>query len=88
MIEAADYILNALKIDKIDIAIVEGSGLTEISKYLIPNPVIIDLSNVPHAPLPAAQGHKKEILYGIVNGKRTIIFNGRIHTYDGYRTLH
>lgn len=56
--EAADYILNRLGIDKIDISIVEGSGLLDISDHLIKDPQIISLYDVPHSPIPTAIGHK------------------------------
>lgn len=85
--EAAEYILSKLGIDKIDISIVEGSGLLDISNYLLTDPVIISLYDVPHSPIPTAIGHKQEILYGLIQGKRTVIWNGRIHIYEGYRVL-
>jgi len=77
-----------LGIDKIDISIVEGSGLLDISTHLIPDPVVVNMSDVPHCPIPTAIGHKQGILYGVLNGKRTIIWNGRIHYYEGYRVAH
>ena len=56
--EAATYILSKLNIDKIDISIVEGSGLLDISNHLLVDPVIISLYDVPHSPIPTAIGHK------------------------------
>lgn len=88
MVEAAEYILKRLGVDKIDISIVEGSGLLDISSHLIPDPITINMSEVPHCPIPTAIGHKQGILYGIINGRRTIIWNGRIHYYEGYRVAH
>lgn len=46
------------------------------------------MSEVPYCPIPTAIGHKQGILYGLLNGKRTIIWNGRIHYYEGYRASH
>lgn len=56
--EAADYILKRLGIDKIDISIVEGSGLLETSHHLIKEPIVISLFDIPHSPIPTAIGHK------------------------------
>ena len=56
--EAAEFVLNRLGVDKIDIAIVEGSGLADLADYLIPEPILIDLAEIPHCPIPTALGHK------------------------------
>ncbi|CDW84928.1 purine nucleoside phosphorylase [Stylonychia lemnae] len=77
-----------LGVEKIDLSIVEGSGLLDISHHLIPDPIVIQMTDVPHCPIPTAIGHKQQIFYGIVNGRRTIIWNGRIHYYEGYRVCH
>jgi hypothetical protein len=50
--------LQKLGVDKIDVAIVEGSGLLDIANHILPDPVIISLYDVPHAPIPTAIGHK------------------------------
>lgn len=55
---AANYILTRLGIDKIDISIVEGSGLLDLSDKLIKDPVMISLYDVPNCPIPTALGHK------------------------------
>jgi len=80
--------LKKLGVENIEISIVEGSGLLDISQHLIPDPIVIQMADVPHCPIPTAIGHKQGILYGIVNGRRTIIWNGRIHYYEGYRVVH
>ena len=64
--EAADYILNRLGIDKLDISLVEGSGLLDLAYQLIADPIIISLYDVPHCPIPTAVGHRQDILYGVI----------------------
>lgn len=56
--QASEYLLKRLGIDKIDISIVEGSGLLGISDNIMKDPIIIDLNDVPHCPIPTAIGHK------------------------------
>lgn len=88
--EAADYVLQRLGVDKIDIAIVEGSGMLDLSDHLFKSEEVkvISLHDVPHCPIPTAIGHKQDILYAVMQGRRTIIWNGRIHYYEGYRVTH
>jgi purine-nucleoside phosphorylase len=90
--EAADYVLKRLGVDKIDLSIVEGSGLLDLSDHLFRDAgdsvKIISLHDVPHSPVPTAIGHKQELLYAVMQGRRTIIWNGRIHYYEGYRVTH
>ena len=64
--EAAEYVLARLKIDKIDIAIVEGSGLLDISSSIMPDQIVIDMHDIPHCPIPTALGHKQDLLYGVI----------------------
>ena len=49
--------------------------------------MVISMNDVPHCPIPTAIGHKQEILYAVLQGRRTIIWNGRIHYYEGYRVM-
>ena len=49
---------------------------------------VISLNDIPHCPIPTAIGHKQDLLYAVMQGRRTIIWNGRIHYYEGYRVHH
>ena len=57
--QAAEYVLSKLGVDKIDLSIVEGSGLLDLYTHLIPDPVVIELRDVPFCPIPTAIGHKE-----------------------------
>jgi len=74
------------------VSIVEGSGLLEISDHLFRDAgdsvKVISLHDIPHCPVPTAIGHKQDLLYAVMQGRRTIIWNGRIHYYEGYRVHH
>lgn len=67
---------------------VEGSGFADTARTLMKDIKTISLFDVPHSPIPTALGHKTQILFGDLQGKKTIIWSGRIHIYEGYRILH
>ena len=53
--------LKRLGIDKIDLSIVEGSGMLDLSTHLFRDASdyqMISLHDVPHCPIPTAIGHK------------------------------
>ena len=68
--EAASYILKTLNIDKIDISIVVGSGLTDLTDHLFRDAgdsfKLIKFSDIPHCPIPTALGHKQDLLYAVM----------------------
>ncbi|HEV2262650.1 MAG TPA: purine-nucleoside phosphorylase [Candidatus Rubrimentiphilum sp.] len=70
------------KIGKIDLAIVLGSGLSEL---LAEHSVF---ERIPYAELalPVARlaGHAGEALWGNWHGKRVLAFAGRVHAYQGF----
>jgi purine-nucleoside phosphorylase len=79
--------LKRLGIEKLDLSIVEGSGLLDLSTHLFKDLQVTEISmhDIPHCPIPTAIGHKQELLFAVMQGRRTIIWNGRIHYYEGYR---
>ncbi len=66
-----------------DIAIVLGSGLNTLIHEL---DVKFSLSydDIPHFYLSSVKGHKGNILFAEVFGKKILIFQGRIHLYEGF----
>jgi hypothetical protein len=62
--------LKTLNVDKIDISIVEGSGLTDLSDHLFreagDSVKLIRFSDIPHCPIPTAIGHKQDLLYAVM----------------------
>jgi purine-nucleoside phosphorylase len=70
------------RIGEIDLAIVLGSGLSE----LLADSAAFDLIAYEDLGIPAAQlaGHAGHALVGRRHGKRVLAFAGRIHAYQGF----
>jgi len=73
------------KLGKADIAMILGSGLQKISDGFS-DLKKISFSEIPLMPKSTVSGHKGEVLYGNSNGKTIVIWCGRIHRYEGYKT--
>lgn len=44
----------------------------------------IPYREIPHFPVSTVQGHKGELIFGLVNGKGILCMQGRFHYYEGY----
>jgi purine-nucleoside phosphorylase len=63
-----------------------GSGHKEIA-YQVSNPVSLLYADIPCFPIPTNIGHGRELVFGQVHGKNVILFTGRIHLFEGYRSF-
>lgn len=81
--ESADYIKSKAGDEKIDLAIVLGSGLGDLADE-IENSVYIDYHDIPHFPVSTVKGHKGRLVIGKLEGKRVLCMQGRFHYYEGY----
>lgn len=83
IIEATDFLRTTLNIDKIDVGIILGTGLTNL-----PNEIMdaqqINYSDIPHFPKSTVEGHKNYCIYGHWQHKNVLCFAGRFHYYEGY----
>ena len=66
----------------VDFAVVLGSGLSAFAETLE------GAIRVPYADLPGfksatVKGHRGELVYGMMEGYRVLIFSGRMHLYEG-----
>ena len=69
---------------KPDISIVLGSGLGDFAKSInIRN--TIPTSSLSGYPASTIQGHEGKIISGEFSGKSILLFQGRIHFYEGYK---
>lgn len=64
-----------------------GSGHRSIADE-IESPMIVHYAEIPHFPIPTNIGHGSEIVYGILHGKKALLFKGRIHPLEGYRSFY
>ena len=66
-----------------DIAIVLGSGLSELHEIL-ENAVEINYNDIPGFLKTTVKGHKGKIYSGSYLGKSIMMLSGRFHYYEGY----
>jgi purine-nucleoside phosphorylase len=66
-----------------EVGIVLGSGLGELANS-IENPVVIPYADIPHFVHTTAIGHKGNLIFGTIGGKKVLAMQGRFHYYEGY----
>jgi len=87
VLAASTYIKQTLKVAKVDVAIVFGSGHKGLADE-VENPVAVNYVDVPYFPIPTNIGHGREFVFGQLHGKNIILFKGRIHFFEGYRSFY
>ena len=80
--EAADFILSEID-GKPETAIVLGSGLGALADK-IEDATKIPYSKIPHFMNSTAAGHKGNLIFGTLGGRRVLAMQGRFHYYEGY----
>ena len=66
-----------------EVAMVLGSGLGYLGDE-VENPVIIPYGDIPHFKASTAPGHKGQFVFGLLEGKKVAVMQGRMHHYEGY----
>jgi purine-nucleoside phosphorylase len=66
---------------KPDIAVVLGSGLGTFAEGL-PDGRQLSTSEIPHYPVSSVEGHKGRLIFAELDGRRVLVFQGRIHLYE------
>ena len=64
-------------------AMVLGSGLGYLAEE-VENPIAIGYQDIPHFKASTAPGHKGRLVFGILEGQRVAVMQGRMHHYEGY----
>lgn len=81
---AADYLKNKLGVERIDIALVLGSGWSSGADQLGDAIGSVELGTVPGFAKPVVAGHGGELkLARTASGKVAAVFTGRTHYYEG-----
>jgi purine-nucleoside phosphorylase len=79
--QAKNYLL-----DKIggppEVAIIMGSGLSAVDEILM-GASRIHYVTIPHFPVPKVAGHRGQVVFGKVNNIGVVVFEGRVHYYEG-----
>lgn len=80
--ETLDYINEYTDNFEPEIGIVLGSGLGDLAdKYC---DIAIPYSNIPHFAKSTVQGHKGQLVFADINGKKVVMMQGRNHFYEGH----
>lgn len=66
-----------------EIGIVLGSGLGGLANGISVQHEI-PYSDIPNFPVSTVKGHKGQLLFGTIAGKRVVAMQGRFHFYEGY----
>lgn len=78
--ETISYITSITKL-KPKVAVILGSGLGDYAENLEVK-ASIDTSKIPHYPHSTVEGHKGKIIFGLLNKKPILAFQGRVHFYE------
>ncbi|MBQ0070589.1 MAG: purine-nucleoside phosphorylase [Spirochaetales bacterium] len=81
--ESAEYIKGIIGEEKVEIALVLGSGLGALGDN-IEEAVYIDYHDIPHFPVSTVPGHKGRLVIGKLEGRRVMCMQGRFHYYEGW----
>ncbi len=66
-----------------EIAMVLGSGLGDMAD-LVENPVVVPYGEVPGFCISTAPGHRGQLVFGMLEGRKVAVMQGRLHFYEGY----
>ncbi|QLG45783.1 purine-nucleoside phosphorylase [Costertonia aggregata] len=69
-----------------EIGIVLGTGLGKLAEE-IEDPIEAHYNHIPFFPLATVEFHTGKLIYGSLEGKKTVVMQGRFHLYEGYDFL-
>jgi purine-nucleoside phosphorylase len=79
--QAKSYLLDKIGTTP-QIAMIMGSGLSAVDEILL-GASRIDYSAIPHFPVPKVAGHRGQVVHGKANNIPVVVFEGRVHYYEG-----
>ncbi len=81
--ESADYLRTRIGDFVPKVAMVLGSGLGFLGDE-VEEPIAVPYGDIPHFKVSTAPGHKGRLVFGLLNGQRVAVMQGRMHHYEGY----
>ena len=66
-----------------EVAVVLGSGLGPVAER-VRDAVAVPFADLPCLPAPTVPGHAGRVLMGTLGGRPAIVFQGRVHLYEGH----
>src|SRR5437868_5668595 len=79
--QARNYLLDKMGTPP-EVAIIMGSGLSAVDEILS-GPQRIHYISIPHFPVPKVAGHRGQVVFGKVANLQVVVFEGRVHYYEG-----
>lgn len=80
--KAASYIKEQ-GVKKVEVGLILGSGLGELADEITER-IVIQYTKIPYFPESTVDGHKGQLVYGNLGGKKVLALQGRFHYYEGY----
>ncbi len=80
--QAKKYLLDKMGTPP-EVAIVMGSGLSAVDEILA-GPTRVHYVAIPYFPVPKVPGHRGQVVFGKVGKHQVVVFEGRVHHYEGY----
>ena len=81
--ESAAYLRSRLGAFQPRVAMILGSGLGSLGDE-VEQPVVVPYGDIPHFRTSTAPGHKGQLVFGMLEGQRVAVMQGRMHHYEGY----
>jgi len=81
--ESADSLRAKIGSFQPEILMVLGSGLGFMGD-IVECPITVPYGEIPHFKVSTAPGHKGQLVFGTLSGKRVAVMQGRMHHYEGY----
>ena len=82
MQKTVDFITKKIKDFRPEIGIVLGSGLGDLADEYCE--LSISYSDIPGFPVSTVQGHKGQLVFATICGKKVMMMQGRFHYYEGH----
>ncbi len=82
MESTVNYIKERIQDFQPEIGIILGSGLGDFADGL--ESIIIPYNDIPGFEKSNVQGHKGQLVFAQINGKKVVMMQGRYHFYEGY----
>lgn len=75
--------LKAKGFENPEVGLILGSGLGDLADE-ITDPIAVPYHEIPNFPTSTVTGHKGQLVYGTLAGKKVVAMQGRFHFYEGY----
>lgn len=80
--ESTEY-LQGKGFDNPEVGIILGTGLGQLIDH-IDILAVASYNHIPNFPTATVEFHKGKLIYGVLEGKKVVVMQGRFHVYEGY----